>query len=157
MVIEPKFETYRYTGEIDCLHSQSMVECRLPGSEIGCILAVQANAVPTECVCADGEVRYGGKLLLCVVYEDVDKKVCRVERGAEFFHKAEGKSVSPACFAKVGLSIDNITRRREGSGLYISVVVGAKTNVYGSKQIEYLVGGKHLEVRGEEISIAKTV
>lgn len=157
MLIQPKFETYRYTGEIDCLHSQSMVECRLPGSEIGGILAVQASAVPTECVCMDGEVRYGGKLLLCVVYEDADKKICRVERGAEFFHKAEGNSVSPACFAKVAFSIDNVTHRREGSGLYVSVVVGATANVYGSRQIEYLSGGENVEVQTGNIRVAKTV
>ncbi len=157
MLIEPKFETYRYTGEMDCLHSQSMVECRFPGSEIGGILAVQATAVPTECVCADGEVRYGGKVLLCVVYEDVDKKICRVERGAEFFHKAEGQSVSPACFAKAAFSVDNVTHRREGSGLYVSVVVGALLNVYGSKQMEYLSGGENVETDVGDIRVCKRV
>ena len=157
MLIQPQFETYRYTGEIDCLHSQSMVECRLPGGEIATILAVQVSAVPTECVCFDGEVRYGGKVLLCVVYEDLDKKICRMERGAEFFHKAEGNAVSPACFAKVAFSVDNVTHRREGSGVYISVVVGARVDVYGGKQIEYLSGGENLAVRRGEISVCKTV
>ena len=157
MLIQPQFETYRYTGEIDCLHSQSMVECRLPGSEIGGILAVQASAVPTECVCADGEVRYGGKLLLCVVYEDGNKQICRVERGAEFFHKAEGGAVSPACFAKVAFAVENVTHRREGSGLYISVVVNALVNVYGGKQIEYLSGGENVVAQTENIRVCKTV
>jgi len=157
MLMQPQFETYRYTGEIDCLHSQSMVECRLPGSEIGGVLAVQANAVPTECVCADGEVRYGGKLLLCVVYEDIDKKICRMERGAEFFHKAEGKDVSPACFAKVGFRVENVTYRREGSGLYISVVVDALVNVYGGRQIEYLLGGENVVTRTKKVDVCKTV
>ena len=157
MLIQPQFETYRYTGEIDCLHSQSMVECRLPGSEIGSILAVQASAVPTECVCADGEVRYGGKLLLCVVYEDGDKKICRVERGAEFFHKAEGSAVTPACFAKVAFNVENVTHRREGSGLYVSVVIGACANVYGGKQIEYLSGGENLVALPTEMKVCKTV
>lgn len=157
METKPQFETYRYTGEIDCVNSQSMVECRLPGSVIGTILALQASAVPTECICADGEIRYGGKLLLCVVYEDGDKKICRVERGAEFFHKAEGKAVTPACFAKAAFSIDNVTHRREGSGLYVNVVVGAKINVYGGKQIEYLAGGENLVVKQEEMRVCKTV
>ena len=39
--------------------------------------------------CADGEVRYNGKLFLNIVYEDADRKVCRAERGAEFSHRAE--------------------------------------------------------------------
>ena len=68
------YETYRYTDELCLLHSQSIVECRLPGSEITSVLAVQATAVPTSAECADGEVRYGGKLLLSVLYEDENGK-----------------------------------------------------------------------------------
>ncbi len=157
MLTQPQFETYRYTGEIDCLHSQSMVECRLPGSEIGSILTVQATAVPSECACADGEVRYGGKLLLCVVYEDGNGKVCRAERGAEFYHKAEGSNVTSACFAKVAFTVENVTHRREGSGLYISVVIGAQANVYGGKQMEYLVGGENIAAVSEQTDVCKTV
>ncbi len=156
-MIKPQYETYRYTGEIARLQSQSIVECRLPGSEIGSILAVQAKAVPAECACADGEVRYGGKLLLCIVYEDIERRICRAERGAEFFHKAEGASVTPACFAKTAFTIENISHRREGSGLYISVIVGAESNVYGGKQLEYLVGGEGLIVKKQPIILSKTI
>ena len=106
MSVKAQYDTYRYTGEICRLQSQSIVECRLPGSEIGTILAVQAHAVPTECVCADGEVRYSGKLLLCIVYEDGNKKICRAERGAEFFHK----TIS-GFEAKAGLKALNISPR----------------------------------------------
>ena len=157
MSIKPQYETYRYTGEIARLQSQSIVECRLPGSEIGSILAVQASATPTECVCADGEVRYSGKLTLCIVYEDGNRKVCRAERGAEFFHKAEGNAVSPACFAKAAFSVDNVSYRREGSGLYISVIVGADIPVYGGKQMEYLVGGESVIAKKEPLMIRRSV
>ena len=67
MSIKPQFESYRYIGEICRLRGQSVVECRLPGSEIGGVLAVYAKAIPAECVCADGEVQYGGRVLLSVV------------------------------------------------------------------------------------------
>ena len=157
MSVKPRFETYRYVGEICRLHAQSVVECRLPGSEISSILAVHAKAVPTESACADGETRYGGKLLLSVVYEDGEKNICRAERGAEFFHKAEGKEITPACFAKTALQAENVHWRREGSGLYISVVIGADILVYGSKQTEYLTGGENLICREEEITVCKTV
>ena len=100
MSIKPQYTSYRYTDEITVIKSQSQVECRLPGSEIGSILSVQTKAVTGECVCENGEVRYGGKLLLCVAYEDGDRKICRAERGAEFYHKAENKDVTPACFAR---------------------------------------------------------
>lgn len=157
MSVKPFFETYRYTGEVARLFSQSIVECRLPGSEIGTILSVQAHAVPTECACVDGEVRYGGKLLLCVVYEDGDGRICRAERGAEFSHKAEGNAVTPACFAKVAFTVENITHRREGSGLYLSVIIGAEADVYGGKQLDYLVDGENLAVKKDAISLCKTV
>ena len=157
MSIKPQFESYRYIGEICRLKGQSVVECRLPGSEIGAVLAVYAKAIPAECVCADGEVQYGGRVLLSVVYEDGDKKVCRVERGVEFFHKVEGSQVSPAYFAKALLSSENVTWRREGSGLYLSVIVGATLPVYGHKQIEYLVGGENLVVKKEALTLCKTV
>ncbi len=156
-MIKPQFETYRYVGKICRLKSQSIVECRLPGSEISSILAVHAKAVPTENVCVDGEVQYGGKLLLCIVYEDGDKKICRAERGAEFFHKAEGGEITPACFAKTTLTPANVTWRREGSGLYVSVVVDADITGYGSKQMEYLSGGDGLIVKKDVAKVYKTV
>ncbi len=155
--MQPQFESYRYVGEICQLKGQSMVECRLPGSEISSILAVYAKATPVDCACADGEVRYGGKALLCIVYEDGERKVCRAERGVEFYHKAEGKAVTPACFAKVGYTAENVSWRREGSGLYISVVIGAELSVYGSKQIEYLAGGEGLVCQTEPLSLCKSL
>ena len=157
MSIKPQYETYRYTGEVCRLHSQSMVECRLPGSEIGAVLAVQAVATPTESACTDGEVRYGGKLLVSIVYEDGERNVCRAERGVEFFHKAEGGAVSPACFAKVAFNTDNVFSRREGSGLYLSVVVDAESVVYGSKQVEYVNGGENVIVQKQPCQICKCV
>lgn len=157
MSVKPQYETYRYTDGIVQLHSQSMVECRLAGSEIGSILAVQASAVPTECVCVDGEVRYKGKAVLCIMYEDGDGKVCRAERGMEFFHKAEGREVTPACFAKTSFEVVNVTHRREGSGLYVTVVIDALSSVYGSKQIEYVIGGEGLVVKNGTFTVCKTV
>lgn len=138
------YETYRYTDEIRRLKAQSIVECRLSGSEINVVLAVQAKVTPTECEVADGEVRYGGRLTLGIVYEDADKNICRAERGAEFFHKAADPVLSPACFARAILQAENISIRREGSGLYVSVIVGATLPVYGLAKIEYASGGDEL-------------
>ena len=157
MSVKPQYEMYRYVGEICRLRSQSIVECRLPGSEISAILAVSAKVAPVDCTCGDGEVNYNGKLILSVVYEDGDRKICRAERGAEFFHKAEGNSVSPACFAKAQLRAENVNYRREGSGLYISVIVGAELTVYGGKQMEYLIGGENVIAKTQAQSICKTV
>ena len=157
MSIKPQFESYRYVGEVCKVKAQSIVECRLPGREISSILAVHAKAGPVEVTCHDGEVKYGGKLLLCIVYEDGARKICRAERGAEFFHKADNGQITPACFAKAGYTVENTTWRREGSGLYISVIVGAELTVYGGKQVEYLTDGEGLVCQKEGMSICKTV
>ena len=141
------YETYRYTDELRRLKAQSIVECRLPGSEITSVLVVQASVTPAECACADGEVRYGGKLTLGVVYEDGERNICRAERGAEFFHKASDPSVTPACFARALLRAENVMTRREGTGLYVSVVVGAELPVYGTAKMDYLTDGEGLIVR----------
>ncbi len=157
MSIKPQFESHRYVGEVCRLKGQSVVEYRLPGGEIGSILAIYAKAIPGECTCSDGEVRYGGKVLLCIAYEDSERRICRAERGAEFFHKAEGSAVTPACFAKPRCEAENVVWRREGSGVYVSVVVGAELCVFGNKQMEYLAGGEGLICKKQPQIVRKTV
>ena len=157
MSIKPQYDTYRYTSELCRLESQSIVECRLQSGEIGSVLTVYAHAVPEEITCVDGEVKYSGKLYLTVVYRDLDGKICRAERGAEFFHKAQDEKVTPACFAKAVFNADGIKTRREGSGFYISVVVSAKITVYGTAQMEYLVGGEGLIVKNKSANVVKTI
>lgn len=157
MSIKTEYETYRWVGEICRLKGQSVVEVRLAGSEISTVLAVQAKAVALDSACADGEAHYNGKLILSIVYEDGEKKVCRAERGAEFFHKMEGRAVTPACFCKTALSADSVNIRREGSGLYVSVVVGAEMEVYGGKQMDYVTGGEGLVVKKDKTTIVRTV
>ncbi len=156
-MVKPQFETYRYVGEVCKLKSQSIVECRLPGSEVSGVLAVRAQAVIGESACSDGEVQYGGKVLLCIVYEDGEKKVCRAERGAEFFHKAEGEAVTPACFAKPSLSVENVSWRREGSGLYVTVVVNAAIGVYGTRHVDHLSAGEGMVVNKDTVPVYRTV
>ena len=157
MSIKPQYETYRYVGEICTVQNQSIVECRLPGSEISGILAVHAHVVAEKCDCADGEAHYSGKVFLNVVYENGERRVCRAERGAEFFHKAEDGRITPACFAKAALSAQNVSYRREGSGLYVSVIVDAKITVYGGKQMEYLIGGEGVVAKKDVACLCKTL
>ena len=66
MASQTEFETHRFVGEVCRLRGQSIVEYRLPGSEISSILSVQATATSSDCGCVDGEVRYGGKVVICI-------------------------------------------------------------------------------------------
>lgn len=155
MSIKPQYDTYRYTSELCELESQSIVECRLQSGEIASVLTVCAHAVPEEVSPLDGEVKYSGKLYLTVVYRDLDGKICRAEKGAEFFHKAQDERITPACFAKAVFVTDGIKTRREGSGFYVSVVVRAKIKVYGTAQMEYLSGGEGLALKKGKTEVVK--
>ncbi|MBR2341396.1 MAG: hypothetical protein IKA72_03195 [Clostridia bacterium] len=157
MSIKPQYNTHRYTRELCKLESQSIVECRLQSGEIASVLTVHAKAVPEEITCFDGEVKYSGKLIVTVVYRDLDGKICRAERGAEFFHKAQNEKITPACFAKAAFVCDGIKTRREGSGFFLSVVVVAKISVYGTLGAEYLVSGEGLELKTTQAQIYKTI
>ena len=157
MSIKPQYATYRYTSELCQVNAQSIVECRLQSGEISSVLIVYAHAVPEELTCVDGEVKYSGKLYMTVVYRDLDGKICRAERGAEFYHKASQEGILPTSFAKATFKTEGIKHRREGSGFYISVVVQADITVYGTKERECLVGGENLIARPVKSEIVKTL
>lgn len=155
MSIKPYYETYRYTTKLTTVKGQSVVECRLPSEEISTILAVYAKAVPADCVPSDGEVRYNGKLYLTVVYEDAEKKICRIERGAEFFHRASDPVLTPACRVRAAFTVESVKNRKEGASFYVSVVVGAEVGVYGIAQAEYLSGGEGLVCKRAPQTVVK--
>ncbi|MBQ9081456.1 MAG: DUF3794 domain-containing protein [Clostridia bacterium] len=145
MSVKPEFETYSYAGPVTRFKGQSIVECRLTGvGEIGSVLATRATAALTGAEAQDGEVRYNGKLLLGVVYEDGEKNVCRMERGAEFTHRALSEAVTPSHSVRVELTVLSATVRREGASFYVSCVVEADISVFGAQHFDYLTGGASL-------------
>ncbi len=148
-MIECNKLTFGYTGEIGRVKTQSMVECRFPG-DIVTLLAVNALIEPLSAEALNGEISYKGRALLTVVYEDAERNVCRTERGMEFMHSAADESCAPACTPVVRLSAENISSRREGSGLYIAVVVGADISLLAAKSYDYVAGGENLVVKSAE-------
>ncbi len=148
MSVKPEFSTYGYAGAVARVRAQSIVECRLTGvGEIGSVLATRATAVLTGAEASDGEVRYNGKVLLGVVYEDTEKNVCRMERGAEFTHRAADERVTPACGVRAVLNVLSATVRREGASFYVSCVVEADITAVGALSFDYLTGGTALVCR----------
>lgn len=148
MSVKSEFETFSYAGEIARCKTQSIVECRLSGvGEMGNVLAVRAFVSPLSAAAADGEVKYGGKAVFTVVYEDAEKNVCRMERGAEFSHHAADERITPACAVRVNLRVLSASLRREGASMYASCVVEADILARGALTIEYLTGGENLICR----------
>lgn len=148
MSVKSEFETFSYAGGVARCKTQSIVECRLSGvGEMGNVLAVRAFVAPLSAEAADGEVKYGGKAIFTVVYEDAEKNVCRMERGAEFSHHAADERVTPACAVRVSLRALSASLRREGASMYASCVVEAEIDVHGALTLEYLTGGENLICR----------
>ncbi len=155
MSIQPKYETYHYTTEICVAESQSIVECRIPMQELGKIVSVVPKVVPTTSTCADGEIRYGGKLTLCILYVNDEKKICRTERGVEFSHYALHRDVTQNCTCTTELFGDKISYRKEASSVYFTTIVRGKFVVYGEKTAEYLVGGETLALKKEKGTVVR--
>ncbi len=144
--MKANYQSVNSYGEICEAVGQSIVECRLPATEIVKVLLCQPQVSLTEAVCENGEIRYGGKLLVSFLYEDVAGKLCRAERGAEFFHKAENPNIAPAHSAVGDLTLQNVKIRREGGQIVASCVVEGKFSVTGQRRHTYLLGGESLYV-----------
>ena len=156
-MIKAHYETYSYSGEICLAAAQSIVECRLPALEVAKVLTADGTATLLSAACENGEINYSGKLLLTVLYEDAEGKICRAERGAEFFHKAEEKRIAPAHFAVGKATVQNVNVRREGGSVFLSALVLAEFSVYGRTEKQYLCGGEGLAIKRETAEIIKTL
>ena len=106
-------ETFRGYGKLFELSAQTAVECRFP--EVETALSVNACARLAGAEAGNGEVRYYGRVLFSIVYEDAERRVCRAEKGVEFTAVAKDDRVFPAASAHVVLAVENISVRREGA------------------------------------------
>lgn len=147
--MELKKQNFTYNGVKAEFTAQSLVECRFPG-EIATVLAANATLSPLAADVTDGEVFYKGKLLLTLVYEDSERNVCRSERGMEFSHTVKNEACTPACKAALSLQAVEVKERREGSGLYLSVVVEAKISLSDERTIEYVADAADVPVQRRE-------
>ena len=134
-------------------NGQSIVECRLNGGEIASVLLCEPTVCLAQATCGNGEIEYSGKLVLAFLYEDVEGKICRTERGAEFYHKAEHPQIAPAHTLSGELSVQGVKLRREGGQLIASCIVEAKFDVFGEQRYTYVAGGDGLQVRKEQVSV----
>lgn len=149
------YQTYRCGGELCRAEGQSMVECRMAAQEIQKVIDVEARAVLLQATCENGEIKYGGKLYLTVLYVDQEGKLSRAERGAEFFHKAENGGITPACSAVGRLDVENTSVRRDGASVVIACVVGGRFAVFGERVADYLSGGEGLIVKKKNAVLCK--
>ncbi len=144
-------QVFRGFGKRKEIHAQTAVECRF-GQEVETVLAAHCSAVLTGAEAGNGEVRYFGKAHFSLVYEDAEKKVCRAEKGVEFTATAKDAFIFPALSARVAISVENISVRREGASVYAQALLGADISLFGEQSFEYLSGGD-LIMRREPVKV----
>lgn len=150
MSLKCEKQSFSYLSAVAQAKGQSIVECRFPG-EIVTVLAVNTAVSLISADAADGEISYRGKVILTVVYEDGEKKICRSERGMEFSHTVRDERCTPASRPVVRLYAENVRSRREGSGLYISVIIGSDITLYAEQSADFVSGGEEICVKKESV------
>ena len=84
MSINSQFQTGNFTHEVASLKSQSVVEIKFSGQDMGEVVAVCPQISLNSCDVSSGRVNYSGRLIATVVYTDAEGKLCRMQKGAEF-------------------------------------------------------------------------
>ena len=148
MAMNTQTSTYRGYQKVLSVTHQTAVECKF-SLEVESVIASDARIVLTGAEVADGEVRYFGKTYFLIVYEDSEKRICRVEKGIEFSARAQNEGCYPALTARASLSLENLSTRREGAGIFVTALIGADISLYGETSFDYLSGGD-LVVKGEQ-------
>ena len=132
-------ETFRGYGKLFELSARTAAECRFPEAEN--VLSVHACARLSGAEAGNGEVRYYGRVLFSIVYEDVGRRVCRAEKGVEFSASAKDERIFPAGEAHAALAVENVSVRREGASIYVTAMLGADIAIFGEQTFDYLAGG----------------
>ena len=134
MSLSTQYSSGTYLGRIAVLKSQSIVEIRFSGQEIGEASAVYPQVSLTSCEVSSGRVNYGGRLVITLVYTDENSKLCRIQKGAEFTHYCDDERLAPAHTGQCVLTCERAQIRRDGSSYVVAVVVGAEISVYASSE-----------------------
>lgn len=138
MSINSQVQTGSYTRKVAQLKSQSMVEIKFAGADMGEVVAVYPQIALNLCEVSSGRANYSGRLIATVVYTDSEGKLCRVQKGAEFSHYVDDDRLAPAQRGDCNLKCERCQVKREGSTFVVAVVAGAEINVYDSAQRNYI-------------------
>jgi len=138
MSIQAQFQTGAFTRQVATLGAQSMVEIKFSEENAGEAVAVEPQISLNSCEISSGRVNYSGRLIATLVYTDEEGKLCRVQKGAEFSHFIDNEILAPAQKSECALTCERCKVKRDGSSLVVSVVVGAKVDVYDNAQRSFI-------------------
>ncbi|MDE6104956.1 MAG: hypothetical protein K2G38_04675 [Clostridia bacterium] len=142
MSLSTQYQTGTFTRRVAVIKSQSIVEIKFSGQEIGEAVAVFPQVSLSSCEVSSGRVNYGGRLVCTLVYADGDGKLCRVQKGAEFTHYSDDENLAPAHRSLCSLNCEKTQLKRDGSNWLVAVVVGAEISVYASAERNLVTGAE---------------
>lgn len=132
----------RYT-----VKSQNTVECKISEAEsIKKLLCVNAAAIATDVGCADGEIKYAGRVTYNVVYENNEGKICATECGVEFSSRLEESKSRSGADALIKLRLLKTDIDSETKKTVISSIVEAEICLNTEQEVKYLSSGENLIV-----------
>lgn len=146
-----------FTRRVAVIKSQSIVEIRFSGQEIGEAAAVYPQVSLSNCEVSSGRVNYGGRLVCTLVYADENGKLCRVQKGAEFTHYADDDNLAPANSAICSLSCERAQIKRDGSSYMVAVVIGAEISIFASAERTVLNSAEGAIVKHENARLFTAV
>lgn len=157
MSLTTQYSTGTFTRRIAVIKSQSIVEIRFSGQDIGEVVAVYPQVSLSSCEVASGRVTYGGRLVCTIVYADESGKLCRIQKGAEFTHYADDERLAPAQRALCALTSERAQVKRDGSSYLVGVVAGAEISVFASSERSWLTSAEGAECRRENTTVYSAV
>lgn len=157
MSLSTQYTTEAYTRRTAVIKSQSIVEVRFSGQDIGEITAVYPQVSLSSCEVASGRVTYGGRLVCTLVYADESGKLCRIQKGAEFSHYADDEGLAPSNTALCSLTCEKAQIKRDGSLYVVAVVVGADISVFAQSERNVLSSAEGAIVNRESVKLYSAV
>ena len=157
MSLSTEYSTGTLLGRIAVLKTQSIVELRISGQDVGEVCAVEPQVSLTSCEAGSGRVTYGGRLVCTVVYTDEGGKLCRMQKGAEFSHFCDDDRLAPAHITQCNLFCERAQIKRDGSSYVIAAVVGAEISVFAASERSWLQSAEGVIVNRENAKLYSAV
>lgn len=157
MPFEPVFETINVNLRKGTLTDQIKVECRtdIPTEAVSKIINVSAFPYVGRTETADGQLRYGGKIVFFICYED-NGEIKKCECGAEFTGALTGDGISPNCRAVMRARAEKSETSLSGVKLSVSAYVTVTAEVSECRAYNALTGGENVITDKKEVSYTRS-
>ena len=157
MSLETQYSSGSFSRRIAELKSQSIVEIKFSGQDMGDVVAVYPKVSLSSCDTDSGRATFSGRLICTLIYLDGSGSLCRVQKGAEFSHFADDDRLAPMQQTVCRLSCDRSQVKRDGSSYVVSIVVGANIDVYASADRNMLLSCEGAIVQTENTKLYSAV